>query len=146
MRYFVLATDYDGTLATDGHVNDATLDALKRLRTSGRRLVLVTGRELDDLQREFPHLDLFDYAVVENGAVIYCPATRTVKLLGEAPPEGFVQALRAKNVDPLSAGKVIVATWHPNEDKVLETIRELGLELQVIFNKGAAPGVAKRYQ
>jgi HAD superfamily hydrolase (TIGR01484 family) len=30
-----------------------------------------------------------------------------------------------------------VATWHPNETVVLETIAELGLELQVIFNKGA---------
>ncbi|MBW4604784.1 MAG: HAD hydrolase family protein [Calothrix sp. FI2-JRJ7] len=45
------ASDYDGTLATDGHVHDATKDALKRLRTSGRKLILVTGRELDDLQR-----------------------------------------------------------------------------------------------
>lgn len=64
------ATDYDGTLATDGHVHDATKDALKRLRTSGRKLILVTGRELDDLQRTFPELDLFDYVVAENGAVL----------------------------------------------------------------------------
>jgi HAD superfamily hydrolase (TIGR01484 family) len=137
MRYFVLATDYDGTLATDGHVHDATKDALKRLRTSGRKLILVTGRELEDLQRAFPELDLFDYVVAENGAVLYCPASRQEKLLGTLPPEEFVLALQAKNVDPLSVGKVIVATWHPNENKVLETIRELGLELQVIFNKGA---------
>lgn len=137
MRYFVLATDYDGTLATDGHVHDATKDALKRLRTSGRKSILVTGRELDDLQRAFPELDLFDYVVAENGAVLYCPATKQEKLLGTLPPEEFIQALQAKNVDPLSVGKVIVATWHPNENKVLEAIRELGLELQVIFNKGA---------
>ena len=137
MRYFVLATDYDGTLATDGHVHDATKDALKRLRTSGRKSILVTGRELDDLQRVFPELDLFDYVVAENGAVLYCPATKQEKLLGTLPPDEFIQALQAKNVDPLSVGKVIVATWHPNENKVLETIREQGLELQVIFNKGA---------
>jgi hydroxymethylpyrimidine pyrophosphatase-like HAD family hydrolase len=30
-----------------------------------------------------------------------------------------------------------VATWEPHERTVLDTIRELGLELQVIFNKGA---------
>src|SRR5262249_31946855 len=30
-----------------------------------------------------------------------------------------------------------VATWEPHETEVLETIRDLGLELQVIFNKGA---------
>jgi hypothetical protein len=30
-----------------------------------------------------------------------------------------------------------VATWHPNESVVLEVIRALGLELQIIFNKNA---------
>ena len=49
MRYRVLACDYDGTLARHGHVEAATLDALKRLKESGRKLILVTGRELPDL-------------------------------------------------------------------------------------------------
>src|SRR4051812_4525728 len=49
MRYLALATDYDGTIAHDGVVDDATLDALRRLRESGRRVLLVTGRELDEL-------------------------------------------------------------------------------------------------
>jgi len=35
------------------------------------------------------------------------------------------------------AGRVIIATWSPHETTVLATIRDLGLELQVIFNKGA---------
>jgi hydroxymethylpyrimidine pyrophosphatase-like HAD family hydrolase len=30
--------------------------------------VLVTGRELDDLQTVFPHFDLFARVVAENGA------------------------------------------------------------------------------
>jgi hydroxymethylpyrimidine pyrophosphatase-like HAD family hydrolase len=38
---------------------------------------------------------------------------------------------------PLQTGKAIVATWEPHEKEVLKTIKELGLELQVIFNKGA---------
>jgi HAD superfamily hydrolase (TIGR01484 family) len=137
MRYFVLATDYDGTLAADGRVSDETIEALKHLRLSGRKLILVTGRELEDLQCAFPELDLFDCVVAENGALLYSPATRQEKPLGSKPPEEFVKALRDRNVDPLSVGRVIVATWHPNETKVLETIRELGLELQIIFNKGA---------
>ena len=37
----------------------------------------------------------------------------------------------------ISVGRVIVATWEPHEKTVLETIRDCGLELQVIFNKGA---------
>ena len=37
----------------------------------------------------------------------------------------------------MSVGEVIVATWHPHEAAVLESIRRLGLDLQVIFNKDA---------
>src|SRR5262249_12541301 len=38
---------------------------------------------------------------------------------------------------PVSVGRVIVATWHPHETAVLAAIRDLGLELEIIFNKGA---------
>ncbi|HEX7114402.1 MAG TPA: HAD-IIB family hydrolase [Steroidobacter sp.] len=137
MRYLALCCDYDGTLAQHGRVDEPTLAALERLRKSGRRLVLVTGRELADLKRVFPSLELFDRIVAENGALIYRPATREERLLGEAPPASFVEKLVARGVQPLSVGRVIVATWEPHEKAVLETIRECGLELQVIFNKGA---------
>jgi hydroxymethylpyrimidine pyrophosphatase-like HAD family hydrolase len=137
MRYHVLATDYDGTLAHDGRVDDDTVAALKRLANTGRKLVLVTGRELDDLLAAFPQAELFDRIVAENGALLHHPAGQTTTPLGDPPPEEFVEALRRRGVDPLSVGRVIVATWHPNETAVLEAIRELGLELQVIFNKGA---------
>ena len=32
---------------------------------------------------------------------------------------------------------MIVATWRPHEKTAVELIRDLGLELQIIFNKGA---------
>lgn len=137
MRYIVLACDYDGTLACDGRVDEKTLVAIERVRASGRKLVLVTGRELDDLRQVFPRLDLFDRVVAENGALLYLPATREEKVLSERPPAEFVRALHERGVAPISVGRVIVATWHPHENTVLETIRDLGLELQVIFNKGA---------
>lgn len=137
MHYLALASDYDGTLAKDGRVDDNTLAALDRLRASGRKLILVTGRELNDLQRVFPQMDLFDCIVAENGAVLYWAASREEKQLGDRPPEEFVRALRDRNVDPLSVGRVIVATWQPHETAVLEVIRNLGLDLQVIFNKDA---------
>jgi HAD superfamily hydrolase (TIGR01484 family) len=133
----VLATDYDGTLAHDGIVDELTVAAAERLRQSGRRLVLVTGRELDDLLRVCPRPDLFDCIVAENGAVVHTPADRSVVQLADPPPPQFAETLRARGVTPLSVGRVIVATWEPNEGVVLEVIRELGLELQVIFNKGA---------
>jgi len=137
MRYLGLASDYDGTLATDGRVNQETVAALERLRSTGRKLILVTGRELDDLLLTFEQIHLFARVVVENGALLYNPATHEEKLLGSKPPEQFVTQLRDRGVEPLSVGRAIVATWHPHETKVIEVIRELGLELQVIFNKGA---------
>ena len=147
MYYLALATDYDGTLATDGRVDDETIAALERLRGSGRRLIMVTGRELDDLERVFPRLDLFDQVVVENGALLYRPEDRQEVPLGPPPPARFVERLRERGVDPLSVGRVIVATWEPNDKAVFETIHELGLEHQIIFNKGAVmvlpPGVNK---
>jgi HAD superfamily hydrolase (TIGR01484 family) len=137
MRYLALACDYDGTLAHHGRVDNTTLAALERVLASGRKLLLVTGRELDDLRTVFPRLDLFERVIAENGALLYRPGSREEKVLAERPPEEFVRALEARGVRPLGVGRVIVATCHPHETAVLETIRELGLELQVIFNKDA---------
>lgn len=137
MRYFALATDYDGTLAAHGRVDAVTVAALARLKKSGRRLLLVTGRELPDLKRVFPEYALFDRVVAENGALLYCPETHARRVLAPAPPPSFVEALQRRGVTPLSRGEVIIATWEPHETAVLECIRDQGLELQVIFNKGA---------
>jgi HAD superfamily hydrolase (TIGR01484 family) len=137
MRYHAVACDYDGTLAHNGLVNDETVAALERLRNSGRRLIMVTGRELDDLWRHFSRLDLFDRVVAENGALLYRPKERKEKSLAEPPREDFVRLLKERGVAPISVGHSIVATWEPHETTMLETIRDMGLELQVIFNKGA---------
>ncbi len=48
-----------------------------------------------------------------------------------------MRLLEERGVGPISVGHSIVATWEPHETTVLETIRDLGLELQVLFNKGA---------
>ena len=137
MRYLGLICDYDGTIARHGRVDEPTLEGLTRLRASGRKLVLVTGRELDDLIRVFPDLHIFDRIVAENGAVVCDPGTRDVQPLAGAPPRGFVQELERRGVTPLSVGRVIVATWEPHDPIVLQVIRDMGLELQVTFNKGA---------
>src|SRR5581483_4272631 len=103
---------------------------------SGRHLLLVTGRELEDLQKTFDRLDLFERVVAENGALLYRPATREERVLGAAPPPAFLQALRAAGV-PFSAGRSIVATVAPHETALLKAIRRLGLELHIVFNKGS---------
>lgn len=137
MRYLCLAADYDGTLATHGKVEPPVIEALQRLKASTRKLILVTGRILIELKAVFPEYELFDLIVAENGALIYNPATKEERLLGSLPPATFISDLHRHQVQPLSIGKVIVATWEPHHTVVLETIKEAGLELQVIFNKGA---------
>lgn len=137
MHYAVLVTDYDGTIAHDGVVDEATQAALQRLRTGARRLILVTGRELDDLRRVLQRFDLFDLIVAENGALLFDPAAREEVALAPPPPRAFVTRLQELHVEPLSAGRAIVASWEPNEGRVLQAIRELGLDLQITFNKGA---------
>jgi hydroxymethylpyrimidine pyrophosphatase-like HAD family hydrolase len=137
MDYLALATDYDGTIATHGVVDDDTLEALRRVRAAGRKLILVSGREIESLQGTFDHFDLFDLMVLENGGLLYEPASKSEWPLCDPPPLALVEALRARDVRPLSVGRVIVATFEPHDHTVLECIHTLGLEHQVIFNKGA---------
>lgn len=136
MQILALATDYDATLAAEGRVEPKTLAALDRLKGSGRKLVMVTGRELADLRSVFDRLDLFDRIVAENGALLYRPPTREALALADRPPAEFIERLRIAGV-PLSIGRSIVATVEPHETTVLDAIRDLGLELQIIFNKGS---------
>ncbi len=137
MHYLALATDYDGTIAADGVVDETTLAAMERLRGGGRRLILVTGRELTDLQRVMPRLDLFDLVIAENGALLYDPANHEERALSDPPPPVFVERLRELGVAPLWVGRAVVATSEQNEGKVLSAIRDLGLNLQITFNKTA---------
>jgi HAD superfamily hydrolase (TIGR01484 family) len=137
MYFIAVATDYDGTLAHDGKVSKKTLAALKRFKESGRKLVLVTGRELPDLKRVFPEIGVFDKVVAENGALIYTPASEEERPVAPPPPPEFVAKLKKRGVKPLSVGRAIVATWEPHQAEVLDVIKKLGLELEIIFNKGA---------
>ena len=147
MRHPVLATDFDGTLAERGVVAPSTWEAIGRLRATGRRVVLVTGRELEELLEICPRVDLFDRVVLENGGLLYRPGDRTEEVLAPRPPESFVRALEARGVGPISAGRVVVATWEPHRPAIERVIREQGLDLVVIPNKRALmvlpPGVDK---
>lgn len=137
MRYFALATDYDGTIAHHGKVNKATADAMKGLRDAGCKCILVTGRVMPELLKDCDCIEQFDRIVAENGALLYDPATKSQRLLCESPPEEFVARMRSLVPAPLEVGEAIVATWEPFQHEALRAIQEMGLELQVIFNKGA---------
>src|SRR5207253_514103 len=90
------ATDYDGTLAHDGRVDESTVAALHAARRGGIRLIMVTGRELPDLFNTFEHSGLFDRVVAENGALLYDPLTQSVQPMAVPPPP----ALEALHLTP----------------------------------------------
>jgi hypothetical protein len=137
MLFVALAVDYDGTLAHKGRVDQTTIAALEKVKKSGRKVILVTGRELPDLQRAFSGIEIFDLIVAENGAVLFDPSQNKEEPLSPPPVDRLVALLRERAVAPLSVGRSIVATLEPNETTVLEAIRDLELELNIIFNKGA---------
>jgi phosphoglycolate phosphatase (TIGR01487 family) len=137
MRYFCLVCDYDGTIAGDSLVDASTVEALKRVRASGRKLVLATGRELGDLLTVFPELTIFDRVVAENGGLLYRPAQQEKVLLTKPASSEFAEELKKRGVDQVSSGETIVSTWRPNETAALDAIQALGLDLQITFNKNA---------
>jgi hydroxymethylpyrimidine pyrophosphatase-like HAD family hydrolase len=136
LRFRVLASDYDGTLACEGKVAAGTIAALKRMRASGRKLILVTGRELPELRDLFSSLDLFDLVVVENGALLHFPATGENRLLGAKADKSFIRHMAHHGV-PVSVGRSVVATIRPYDALVLKVIQEFSFPLRVIYNKEA---------
>jgi len=130
-----VASDYDETLACEGRVDPQTWEALLRFKASGKKVILVTGRELDDLFSVCPDLSIFNAVVAENGAVLYLPSTRRLVCLAGSPPRSFIETLRQRGVQPLSVGHSIVATLRPQYEKLQSTINEMGIDLQIIFNR-----------
>jgi HAD superfamily hydrolase (TIGR01484 family) len=79
MKWRALATDFDGTVATDAVVDEPTQAALGRLRSANVRTVLVTGRHLSDFENMGSFIAIFDMVVAENGAVLFDPAGGEVR-------------------------------------------------------------------
>jgi hydroxymethylpyrimidine pyrophosphatase-like HAD family hydrolase len=135
MLCHVLACDYDGTIAEHGRLSETTAAALARVRTSGRKLVLVTGRRLDDLRRVCPDVDsTFDAVVTENGAEIYFPSRRQGHVIGEPPTPALLDALQRRGVE-FRVGGSIVESRAVFAEAALEAIRETGVERTVVFNR-----------
>jgi len=136
MKYLALATDYDGTIAYEGHVDKETVDALQHARDAGMQLLLVTGRELTHLFNTFDRVDLFHQVVAENGAVLYDPGTGRIDSLAPGPPAALIERLTRDQI-PLSIGHSVIATVEPHEQTVIAAIHELALDWHIIFNKGS---------
>ena len=133
----VLACDYDGTLANHGKIEPAVARILRKLRETGRKVVLVTGRHLDDLRCVCPDLSLFDMVIAENGGVIFSPVDHSLRALGPPPDQLLIQVLKDRKVAPLEIGKTIIATVREHLPIVSDAIQELGVNSHIVLNKDA---------
>lgn len=142
MRFRLLACDYDRTIATEGVVVEQVSQALAAVRASGRALVLVTGRTMEELLDVFQELELFDRIVVENGAVLHIPATGEDRLLCPPLPATLAQELQRDHI-PLVVGRAIISTASTNDAAVGAAVRTLGIECDLVYNRDsimALPG------
>jgi hydroxymethylpyrimidine pyrophosphatase-like HAD family hydrolase len=130
-----VATDLDGTLTSGDRIPDDVIAAIDAARTE-RDLILVTGRIGSELDRHFPSLrDHFDAVVTENGAVLQTAAgTRPLSdpvdsAVDKALADLGVHTVRGDVLLAISAGDAAVAA---------QAVADLGLDCQVIRNRGAA--------
>jgi len=141
-----LACDYDGTLASEDRIGAEALAALREARAAGLRLILVTGRTFFELLRVCEPVDLFDAVVAENGGVLYFPTIGVLRDHAPPPPSRLLAELDAQGI-PFQAGRVIVGTWRAEEKRVRETLRALGVRMEIAHNRAAVmllpPGISK---
>lgn len=143
-----VAVDFDGTLVQGDHPPCAeVLAAVGECRRRGQRVVLVTGRILEELRAVFPGVDHgFDAIVGENGAVL--ASHGAVRVLA-APVEVELDAALLERGIPFRRGQVLLATQAAHEAAVTRELRQLGLECQLIRNRAELmvlpPGVSKGF-
>lgn len=133
-RFRAVALDYDGTITVTGRPDPGLLAALGQLRDERIRLVLVTGRIPWELLELFPQVEeTFDLIVWENGAAIW--SAGTTRLVAEPVPFELEEALVARGAR-VRRGQVILATTVQWAHAALEEVGRLGLEVQLVRNRG----------
>lgn len=111
------------------------LAAIRAWRAGDGRAVLCTGRILRELRADFPDVDEhFDAIVAENGAVCMCAVRGEQALVPPVEPE-LERALRNRGV-PVRRGTVLLATTAAATETVAAEIARLGLDAQLIHNRG----------
>jgi 3-deoxy-D-manno-octulosonate 8-phosphate phosphatase KdsC-like HAD superfamily phosphatase len=130
-----VALDLDGTLTENDHLAGAAMAAIKASRDE-RRMILVTGRIFDDLEAAFPGLwREFDALVTENGAVLH---TRCGAWPLASPVDPAVGCALAERGVVARAGRVLLALAGDDAATAVDVITGLGLDCQVVHNRGAA--------
>jgi hypothetical protein len=133
-RIRAVGIDFDGTLSDNARPSSDVLASLREARAEGRRLLLVTGRILAELASVFPDArEFFDTIVAENGAVLDRHGGRR-RLVAPIPFE-LDEALIQRRVR-FRRGHVLLASTAPFASVILEEISRLGLDCQIVRNRG----------
>ncbi len=82
-KYKLIATDFDGTLLdSNNKISKRTLDVFELYHQNGYIIVGLTGRTFKSLIRHID-LNIFDYIIFNNGACIYNPQSKEIKIVKE---------------------------------------------------------------
>ena len=140
-----VALDVDGTLAQHNRVEIETLAAVRQVIARGLTVIAVSGRTLEDLDATYPGLrEELSAVVAENGAVVASPLG--IRDLADPVDPAIRTVLDARGVN-WTAGRVLLACDGADEAAVATTLRELGLDYELVRNRDALmvlpPGVTK---
>ena len=135
MNFSAAAFDYDGTLAHFGRMEKSTVDSLARLKETGCKLLLVSGRTLVDLQTVVDAYNMFDVIVAENGAVMSHSNILEGQLLTQPADRLLVEECAERGVQPLAVGRCVIATVTEHQSTVASIIDEPNLDYSITLNK-----------
>ncbi len=130
----MLATDYDGTIATRGKITDNVAKALLQAKNNGFLIAIVTGRGFDDLLRICPQIKLFDLIVAENGAILYFPSQDKIEPLASNPPIEFIAQLMHHRI-PFYQNTIMATVRRRFVKKVNDLIDEFKFPIHIICHK-----------
>jgi phosphoglycolate phosphatase (TIGR01487 family) len=130
-----IALDYDGTLTDGDRLDEAVLASLRRVRSRGLAVVLVTGRILSELRAVFPGVEReFDAVVAENGGVL--ADADGVQDLAAPVDLRLARALAHLEI-PVRQGRVLLACDARHAVAVMQEVARLELDCQVVRNRAA---------
>lgn len=134
MKLFVIALDYDGTIASGNMLDPSVREAIAFVRRRGFIVLLVTGRILDDLRGVAGDLHFVDGVIAENGAIVHFPGNGRTSVLAPLVNQAIVEELRRRSI-PCRAGQCLIDTDATHAPQLLDAIRALELPLVLIFNR-----------
>jgi hydroxymethylpyrimidine pyrophosphatase-like HAD family hydrolase len=142
MKLCVLALDYDGTIARHDRMDPSVVDAIAAARRRGVKVLLVTGRILDELRRVAGTLHFVDAVVGENGAVVHFPDSGHTTILAPPVDRTFTSRLTELGI-PFQAGQCLVDADAGFAQRMLDVIHELELPIALVFNRSRVMALAQ---